>query len=221
MNGPHDLGGQLGLGPVKPRSETEESIFYSDWERRVFGLMLAVGALGQWNLDQSRHARERQNIRNYLKNSYYENWLVGLETLLLESGMLTLEELISESPKQAPESANYQPLRSTDVAPMLKKGQPVASECIREPFFSTGQSITVKDIDPTGHTRAPSYVRGRAGIIRACYGAFIYPDKNAKGERVAEYLYNVEFSSATLWESVVGQRNMVRVDLFEPYFDRL
>ena len=221
MNGPHDLGGQLGLGSVKPQPETEESIFYAEWERRVFGLMLAVGALGKWNLDQSRHARERQNIRDYLKKSYYENWLAGLETLLLESGLLTLEELITEIPKQQSDLENYPPLRSTDVAPMLKKGQSVAMECIREPCFSTGQSIRMKDIDPTGYTRAPSYVRGRAGIIRACYGAFIYPDKNAEGETVAEYLYNVEFSSATLWESNVDQRNMVRVDLFEPYFDPL
>ena len=118
MNGPHDLGGQLGLGSVKPQPETEESIFYGDWERRVFGLMLAVGALGKWNLDQSRHARERQNFRDYLKKSYYENWLAGLETLLLESGLLTLEELITEMLERdrKDSSRKHSPLKKAEDA---------------------------------------------------------------------------------------------------------
>ena len=85
MNGPHDLGGQDGLGPIRPESEHDEPVFHTSWERRVFALTLAAGASGQWNLDQSRHARERQHPVAYLSHSYYENWLAGLETLLLEN----------------------------------------------------------------------------------------------------------------------------------------
>jgi hypothetical protein len=39
MNGPHDLGGQMGFGPVAP--ETDEPKFHADWERRALGITLA------------------------------------------------------------------------------------------------------------------------------------------------------------------------------------
>ena len=77
MNGAHDLGGMHGLGPINPELENEEPWFHSDWEKRVFAMTLATGMLGQWNIDTSRHAREHQHPADYLKNSYYENWLAG------------------------------------------------------------------------------------------------------------------------------------------------
>ncbi|HIN89237.1 MAG TPA: nitrile hydratase subunit beta, partial [Porticoccaceae bacterium] len=82
MNGGHDLGGKQGLGPIDPEPETWEPVFHEEWERRVFALTLATGMLGHWNIDQSRHARERQHPADYLHHSYYENWLVGVEKLL-------------------------------------------------------------------------------------------------------------------------------------------
>ena len=97
MNGGHDLGGMHGLGPVNPESERDEPVFHHSWERRVFALTLATGFLGRWNLDQSRHARERQHPIDYLRNTYYENWLAGLQRLLVDSGLLTEAELQSGS----------------------------------------------------------------------------------------------------------------------------
>ncbi|MDX1400357.1 MAG: nitrile hydratase subunit beta, partial [Kiloniellales bacterium] len=49
MNGPHDLGGLHGLGPVAP--ERNEPLFHQAWERRVFALTLAMGARGDWTID--------------------------------------------------------------------------------------------------------------------------------------------------------------------------
>ena len=88
MNGPHDLGGQHGLGPINPEPEAEEPVFHGDWERRTFALTLTCGMLGQWNIDEGRYARERQHPVEYLSNTYYENWLVGLQTLLVEKYIL-------------------------------------------------------------------------------------------------------------------------------------
>ena len=93
MNGGHDLGGVHGLGPIDPEPEAEEPIFHADWERRVFGLVLATSALGRWNIDMARHSRERQHPADYLHNSYYENWLTGLERLLVETGLVSDREL--------------------------------------------------------------------------------------------------------------------------------
>jgi len=53
----HDMGGRFGDGPVVP--EREDEIFHEDWHARALALTLASGTLGQWNLDVSRHARER------------------------------------------------------------------------------------------------------------------------------------------------------------------
>src|SRR4029453_6741101 len=73
--------------------EAAEPVFHAEWEKRVFGVRLAAGALGKWNIDMARDARERQHPADYLRHTYYENWLAGLEKLLVETGLVTAEEL--------------------------------------------------------------------------------------------------------------------------------
>ena len=70
MNGAQDLGGMMGFGPVL--AEPDEPVFHADWERRALVLTLAVGALREWNIDMSRHARESLHPVDYLSSSYYE-----------------------------------------------------------------------------------------------------------------------------------------------------
>jgi len=91
MNGVHDLGGMHGFGPINP--EPDEPVFHHEWERRAFALTLAMGAYGAWNLDMSRYARERMEPAAYLRASYYERWLSGLERLLIEKGLLSEQEI--------------------------------------------------------------------------------------------------------------------------------
>ena len=91
MNGVHDLGGMHGFGPVE--HEADEPVFHAEWERTAFALTLAMGAWGRWNLDMARHSRERMPPHAYLAAGYYERWLWGLATLLVEHGFLSREEL--------------------------------------------------------------------------------------------------------------------------------
>ena len=56
MNGPHDLGGADGFGPVVP--EPDEPVFHAAWEARTLAVVLATGGGGRWNLDMSRFDRE-------------------------------------------------------------------------------------------------------------------------------------------------------------------
>ena len=84
MNGWHDLGGMHGFGPILPICECDEPVFQDRWEARVFALTVAVEYLDKWNLDESRYAIEDQHPVDYLKNSYYENWLISLERLMVE-----------------------------------------------------------------------------------------------------------------------------------------
>ncbi len=102
MNGAHDLGGMDGFGPVDP--DPDQPVFHAERERRVFAMTVASGFLGRWNIDMSRHARERMDPAEYLATSYYEHWLHGLETLLAEKGLVTREELAARKAELSMES---------------------------------------------------------------------------------------------------------------------
>ncbi len=90
MNGVHDMGGLPGLGAI-PREENEP-VFHEEWEGRTMALARAMLAGSYFNLDEFRHAMERIEPSYYLRSSYYERWLEGTITLLLEKGVITQEE---------------------------------------------------------------------------------------------------------------------------------
>lgn len=217
MKGGHDLGGRHGLGPINPEPESEEPVFHADWQRRVFGVTLATGLLGKWNIDESRYARESQHPADYLKNSYYENWLVGIEKLLVQKKLITEAEL---------ENLTAQPNSKRSIAPpdknqamaLLNKGGPTLMNPSGEPSFAIGETVRAKKIHTQGHSRLPAYAQGAVGVIEANYGCHVYPDKNAQGERVGEYLYRVRFSGQQLWGSE-AENNEVLVDLWQPYLE--
>ena len=56
IDGQAGVGGRHGFGAVVP--EDEGVRFHADWERRVLGVTLAAAALGHWNIDAARYARE-------------------------------------------------------------------------------------------------------------------------------------------------------------------
>lgn len=209
MNGAHDLGGKHGLGAISPENEQEEPVFHAEWERRVFALTLASGMLGQWNIDESRYARERQHPVTYLNNSYYENWLAGLETLLGEKQLLNDD---AQNTLRVP--------KADDAQKILSKGGPTLMADSSEPRFNTGQRVRVRKIQHSGHTRAPSYVQGACGEIAAHYGTHIFADAHARGEILGEHLYSVKFDASELFGEEV-QSTEVFVDLWEPYLEHL
>lgn len=75
----NDVGGQSGFGPVGV--EPDEPPFHADWEARVYALNVAMRRRGVYNLDQFRDAIERMPPAEYLAASYYERWLVAIESL--------------------------------------------------------------------------------------------------------------------------------------------
>lgn len=214
MNGAHDMGGMHGFGPVV--QETDEPWFHGDWERKAFALTLACGGLGQWTIDTSRYARERQPPEQYLRNTYYEQWLHGLERLLVETGLVTEQELRSG---KASEPGRVAALPADRVFKALQQGSPYTREIDRAPAFKPGDRVRVKPMSPAGHTRAPRYVRGHVGEVVMHHGAHVFADASARGEHgVADHLYNVAFAAAELW-GADGQGGSVRLDLWEPYLE--
>jgi nitrile hydratase len=85
------MGGMHGLGPIV--REENEPTFHTDWEGHVLALARAMMAGRHFNLDEFRHAMERIEPSSYLRSSYYERWLEGTITMLLEKGVITEGEL--------------------------------------------------------------------------------------------------------------------------------
>ncbi len=216
MKGGHDLGGQLEMGPINPEPESQEPVFHADWERRVFALTLATGMLGKWNIDESRRARERQDPLVYVRNSYYENWLEGLETLLLEKGLVDAEELILGANIPSQTEGTLSAPKPNVAAKILASGTPSTMETDSEALFCIGDSVLVKASVTEGHTRAPKYTQGVIGIVAAQLGCHIFPDSNSQGVHEGKHLYRVTFSGCDLWGSHSASTEVL-VDLWEPY----
>lgn len=219
MNGAHDMGGMHGFGPVEP-DETSRGgcapTFKTAWERRVFGLTLAMGATGAWNLDMSRRARESQAPQAYLAKSYFQIWLHGLETLLVERGLATRAEIESGKAETPPGSVP-RVLAAEQVRAALAKGAPTERRIDRAPAFAVGQRVVARPMAPTGHTRLPRYVRGRPGTVAMHHGAHVLPDAHAHdGGEAPEHLYTVAFDARDVW-GADAYAGSVRVDCWESY----
>jgi nitrile hydratase len=217
MNGVHDMGGMTCYGPIV--REDNEPIFHAPWERRVFGLtMLAMGRID--TLDAFRHAIERMDPAHYLSSSYYEHWLAALETLAVEKGVLTPEELASGVVKGARAGAEP-PLPPEAVPHVVTQGAPCnRPEGRLTPRFKVGDRVKAKNLNPIGHTRLPRYVRGKTGVIDRVHGTFVFPDTNAhgKGEQ-PQPLYCVRFAAAELWGPEAADKDTLRIDLWEDYLE--
>jgi nitrile hydratase beta subunit len=220
MNGAHDLGGMHGFGRIHAEPEAKEPVFHADWEKRVFGLVRAVGALGKWNSDMARYARERQHPADYLRHSDYENWLAGLEKILVETGLVTAEELASGKASQLTEGdLRKHLLHADEVAAIVVRGSSATMPADGPPRFRPGDRVRARNRHPVGHTREPRYVRGRVGVIQEHHGAHVFPDLSAEGVRVGRHFYSVRFEAAELWGENANGNSAVYVDLWEDYLE--
>lgn len=217
MNGPHDLGGQMGFGPVAP--EKDEPYFHADWEKRALGLTLSSGAFGAWTIDESRHARESLPPATYLAASYYEIWTRALEVLLQRHGFATRAE-IDTGHKQFPPAAPRRVLTADRVAATLARGGPCGRSVDTTPRFKPGDAVHTRNINPKTHTRLPRYARARTGVIEAVQGAYVFPDDNAhgKGEN-PQWVYTVVFAGPEIWGEDADPTLTVSIDAWESYLE--
>jgi nitrile hydratase len=217
MNNIHDLGGMQGFGRVEP--EENEPVFHTAWEAKAMALTIAMGAWGKWNIDASRHAREKLAPREYLDFTYYERWIAALADLMVECGLVSETELAETKPDTGCGKATP-PLHADDVLPMLMKGSPVLREIDAAPAYRPGDRVRARNMNPAGHTRLPRYARGKTGEIVLHHGAHVFPDSNAHfaGE-APQHLYAVRFTARELWGESAPARDTVTLDLWESYLD--
>ena len=216
------MGGRFGDGPVIP--EAEDVIFHEGWHARALAVVLASGSLGKWNIDVSRHARECLAPKDYTAFSYYEKWMGGLAALLVETGVLTRDELAGQSDDQISALATKK-LTADQVAGVLARGGPADRESDVAPAFDIGDMVLTRKIAQNvlvsgGHTRLPSYAAGAKGRILRYHGTHILPDSNAHGLGEApEPLYAVVFPASELWAHPEHPRDEVVLDLWQSYLD--
>jgi len=198
------MGGIDGFGPVV-RSH-DEPAFHFDWERRVFAMLLLAGRAAG-NIDEFRHAIERIPAPRYVNTTYYERWVDALETLFIEKGVVSRQELAAHGvePAQASQPANR------------FQGKPSKSSRPRARFHA-GDRVIARNLNPAGHTRLARYVRGKRGVIRRDWGVYVFPDSNAHGGGArAQHVYGVAFKARELWGRDAHPRDTIHVDLWENY----
>jgi len=219
MDGIHDVGGMDGFEGLPPDEPDDASPFHEEWEGRVYALFVAAVASGAFNLDEFRAALERHDPTFYLTAPYYERWLAGIESLLLEAGIVDPAELDARAAAFEAGDAAV-PSASTPSLDDLTDGVADVYQSEREPVdpaFEAGDAVRVRKRHPEGHTRCPRYVRGATGVVAAHRGTHVLPDASARGEDRAEPLYNVRFDAADLWGAEHTDADAVRAELWESY----
>ena len=204
----HDLGGREGFGPVA--IEPDEPVFHERWEGRVFGTTAGVLMAGMTNGPTFRHSIERMDPRHYLGSTYYEHWLTGVSTLLVEQGVLTVEEL------EAAADGPYPLSRPAAVGP-----DDIDAGLLREgPVCAVGDRVRVRDMHFGGHTRCPGFVRGRTGVVVRVDDEAPLPElEGHRGEIVRDPTYSVRFAATELWGERADPNAAVHVDLYSRYLE--
>jgi nitrile hydratase len=216
VNGVHDMGGMHGFGKVEP--EPNEPPFHAPWEGRVLAMQRALMFTGAWNIDMMRAAQERLPAPVYLSVSYYHRWALGMERNAMEQGLVDADELAAGRALR-PGKPVKRVLTEDKIERVFARGS-YHRPTVTHARFKPGDRVRAKNINPTGHTRLPRYVRGRVGVVEAVRGCHVFPDAASAGAgENPQWLYTVVFDGRELWGQHADPTLKVSVEAFEPYLD--
>ena len=88
MSRVHDMGGRPSDDPIDQSSHE-----WADWEHITNALVGVLRNHDLVNVDELRRGIESMTPDEYEASSYYERWSASLETLLVEKGVLTSDEI--------------------------------------------------------------------------------------------------------------------------------
>jgi nitrile hydratase len=236
----HALGGLEGLGPVN----YEENVFVEDWERRIFGIHVALMGLSAslrdslpgydpqasgttfrstWTWADLRKGAEAMNPFDYFKFRYYEKWLGGISAYCVEQGYLSADEL-AQAAGQFQEGTGTPPSSAgagidDQVIRYLREGDS-PRRGPATPRFPVGDTVVVADPPHGAHTRLPGYLRGHRGVIQtvseSSYTYFCSTGGDGLGDPVPVYV--VRFEPAEIWgDTAEATPSPLYAELYEPY----
>jgi len=207
VDGIHDLGGVQGFGAVD--HTPAEPVFAEDWERGAMRVTFAVTMIASGGTPAFRHSIERMDPAHYLSSSYYEHWLTGVATLLVDRGLTSRGDLDERA-------GGHFPIGRPDRGRAPDQPEPDRTA----PRFRVGDRVRVREWHPLGHTRAPRYVQGKRGVVTRLDGAENVPDFEAHGGgKVLDPVYSVRFEPSELWGEGGEDGATVNVDLWERYLE--
>jgi nitrile hydratase len=237
----HYLGGLEGL--PEPL-DLEKRVFVEDWEKRIFGIHVAMMALSthlgsaaprypitdvptdfhhKWTWADLRTGAEGMHPFDYFKYRYYEKWLGGITQFFLDSGYLTEDELrsrIEESDAAVVAPEVDAAAIDAQVVAYLRQGDDPRRD-VAHPQFTVGQVVRVANPASGAHTRLPGYLRGRIGEITHVFeGDYAYFNHTGDGIGDPMPIYVVEFRPDELWGPTTEPGlETVYAELFEAYLE--
>jgi nitrile hydratase beta subunit len=220
MNGPQDIGGMHGFGPID--HEDNEPVFHHEWEGRFMGIRRMLPII---NLDTWRHTIESLPPSLYYGTPYYERWLTAYEPLLAREGIVSPEELdartqhFQQHPEAQPERRE-DPERAARARDQLLHRDRLDREVSAPPRFAAGDQVRTKNVHPKHHTRLPRYARDKRGTVVRWHGAHDFPDTNAHGQGPQPgHVYSVQFEGSELWGPSAEPNQKLYLDLWETYLE--
>ncbi len=87
------------------------------------------------------------------------------------------------------------------------------------PRFKVGDSVRAGNINISGHTRLPRYVRGRVGTVAKLYSAQDIQDHVRESEKGPQPVYSVRFDGRELWGDTAEANQVLYIDMWESYLE--
>jgi nitrile hydratase beta subunit len=216
MDGVHDMGGMHGFGKVEP--ERDEPVFHAEWEARCLALNRAMGAIGAWTIDEARAGIEALPPAVYLANSYYANWALRLQNMIVARGIADADEIARGHALRRGKPVEHK-FGMADLPHALTRGS-FARAPQAPARFKVGDRVRAKNLHPPTHTRLPRYARGHVGVVEALRGCHVFPDSVAIGAgENPQWLYTVSFDGRELWGEATDPSLTVSIEAFEPYLE--
>ncbi len=226
MNGVHDLGGMHGFGKV--HIEKDEPVFHEEWEGRILAMSRQLGiALGPLPPGAARFIIESMYPTRYLTASYYER--LGIEVVekrALANGIITKEELDQRTEFFREHPASSVPRRE-DLATVegILAGLRTQRHPSPEgpaPRFRLGDPVLARNLNWSGHSRLPRYIRGKRGSIARVNGWYAIEDGHADelGPN-PQTVYTVGFAGPEVWGPNTDPKLRVYLEMWEGYLDAI
>ena len=194
-------------------------MFHAEWERRVFGLTLAMAPPEPWNIDMGRQGTRDPPARGVSLVDLLRDLARGSDELLLETGLVSEDEL-SSGTARTPAVPVKRVLKPDMVPSMLAGGSDSERPAETPARFAVGDPVLTRNMHPIGHTRLPRYARAKRGVIERVHGAHVFPDSHAHGLGEApQWLYTVRFTGAEMWGEDADPTLTTSIDAWESYLE--
>jgi nitrile hydratase subunit beta len=237
----HFIGGLEGL--PEPL-DFEKRVFIEDWEKRIFGIHVAMMGLSahlnsalrkypidevpttfkdKWTWADLRTGAEAMDPFDYFRFRYYERWLGGVTQFLVDKGYLSEDEMASRITGVSANQTPIDPIDAIDeqVIEYLRNGDSPRRD-VAHPKFAVGDRVRITNVPAAAaHTRLPGCLRGRVGVVERVFeGDYAYFTHTGDGIGDPMAVYVVEFDPSELWGARAERgRETFYAELFEAYLE--